>query len=1055
MFEVLLDIFLIVFIIVFWYFQFRTKLRETTPTPCYVQNQQFCDPYGKVFTCDKNLVPVPNAYQPAMEYDGDRQYFNLETHTISRFASDTPENTLIYRKPGLEPLYFQSLEEEPFVIVDNKYLVRNSCIGKADGTNVELLQSEVGFLDNTLGTPYGVCKGGRVFKILNCPRYYDFSPDRGQCVRYDPCEGRTDGYVIEVNANSFSFCEGGKLQTKTCTPRETLINFECVPTPCKGVPDGTIVQVEASFNTYDYCEKEVLLHHRCRDDEFPTYHGCISNFCTYDENGLNAVMDGGLHSAFPVQCEDGKFYRVRENEEDVHDILPRNLFLWNGGPFNYDVFFSLNRGVYVNGRGWTSALYDVWAANRDVYMTFRRVPENKIFEEVFCYNFIRVQFRMTYAGIVTTVYKDTLYYPPVFSDQGELPSSRSQLQPEDQALERLAIANYKLVVFDEHTYCDLTKRPFRKMTCPEGTVVDFSPLHPCVSVPQIINDDNRNVPYTTFSALLLDPPADDTIAVRKYKVLWDKDMKVDGQALTWHDYLFDTDSDYTSPDSPFCGVQTATKYDNTWEALLRYLTFSFTQEEFDKCYFTFEPSADAPDEVSIKTVLNNAVFLEDGGLQSQWLESVDRKSTDLTVGTAYPIETESGRIYVGLIESEGRSLYIYTEDKSQTSVSINVKSLLAGVECVPKTREFGVAAIDRDNPQDILLFKENGSFARKTCGLQDDIYRRHSKMPVCVHKYCVDTIYPIVYLPSERTLFNCSNLKSESCPPGEVIVDGGCVPIQRIVQRDFLIPPNELFLQLPDVLDAFGINAVLTILRSDKVTIRVDNSYNERSFVCPGTTSIHCSGENALEGDDPPAVPCFNDLDWGDTLSFLLENCDQEAFDDLFYEIKVDAPETLDYSTDYFQNFEDTEKFRLTWLTRLSGHEPITVEAYSYKKVSVEIDPGTYVTYYALGEITDGKKTLYFHNPDNTNDTYIYFYPDEFATFAARFGIKCKARDFRLTFERYPFSNIYATSAVEDSFQTGTFENPRVKNATFQQLQAAGDNGIPFVAQQYSHQDPQ
>lgn len=1040
MIEVLIDFVLIIFIVIFWYQQYKFEWRNTPPTPCVVENQTFTDPYGNLYTCDRKLQPIYNTYQPAKKYDGELSYFNLETHTISPYKP--LDGYFEYRKSGLEPLYFKKNLVAPFIEDKGKIVIKNSCYGHPDYTKILVNIEEIGIVDTTKGTPYGICKDNKILEILYCDRYHDFI--QGKCEEINPCVDRSDGYILEIGNNMYKYCRNNNIETVKCEPDYTLINYECIFTPCKNKPDGLILDYDLQNNTYRYCQGELIQIHLCEPNKRASSHGCIDNVCL-NENGLNSVRNESMYMPYAVLCENGSIVKYIYN--DAVDALLYNAYAWNGNSITYRPYLKHMGGMYTP-EGWKSYVTPKYLPPEGIYVTFGldmdAIQNPSLFEEIYHYQFIRIHFKLNKNNKIEASRYNELYV----ATSPENISFTRDIETPATVYSRLASMGYRMIILDEKRYVMLNTKPYYIQTCPDNYYVQFDYLNPCISK-KIIVSNNMKIPYLHKSIWLFETDIDDNLSlIQYYNSLGDiRGFKsYSGKVTRYKDYLL-TPNLNRSHLSPICKtrslnpiIQEKQLFEDDWVTIIN------TIVKFDTDFYTmtFDPDYRKDEVVGSMSVtsVDNSLFLYNTEFQAYCLSS---ESPVIKLDVSY-IEYNSNRqSYVaGYLTSGDAVIYVESKYPMYNYVYIDWGSImdtfnrildrngLSDIDvCVDTVPERFNVRVRRDNDYCIIT---SGNFESQLCFGE---YVLHSHMPMCVYKACQKTLAPFAWDNENPGIVNCKTNEKLAlkCKSGEI-------PFLSINARGCAPEYYELVSDSKPVLPLYiAIHPDIRYVYAEAYAFHIIPSTGFQNYIC-GTKKTNLNNYSLDDGN------------MEDILKFILKNFTQENFDYLY---SISPSENEEYSasfeTDYLSlDSLKTPTFVRMWYTALINDSSIRVKVKKPRKETILLDGG-YIEYLTFGKIVDNdKKSLYFIDYDNNfKNTYVYIYPTSLrARLEIMFGITCQESEVEFIFKDEFLSKLYLytlNNADEYNPNLARFTNPRISDVPFERLEIDNDGFMPLLSQ--------
>lgn len=362
MIEIFVDLLLIIVIICWWLLVFRKDGLSLPNSPCLIENQTFTDPYGLIYKCNKQLIPELQEKQVAMDYEDDK-FFDIVDKQVKK--RQKTNNLFNIENSGLPTLSFP-LEgiEEPFEIKNNKIILNDSCHNKLDGELVALNIREAPVIIESSGSPYGVCRNGKIGEIRFCNKYEIF--ENNKCVYSNPCLFRRDGYILEVDKKGFKRCENQQVETVICGKKELLIDYKCVTFPCLGEKDSHVIKVMKDRNSIVECrnEKETIVV--CPRKSIATINGCIDERCKNNVNGLNPTSHP---SQLAVSCKNGQF--MEYVQDTMVDSGIKYLGLMYGLSDAYEPFLD-KKGRFFTQNGWESLLRLIQnKVIQDVYVPFK------------------------------------------------------------------------------------------------------------------------------------------------------------------------------------------------------------------------------------------------------------------------------------------------------------------------------------------------------------------------------------------------------------------------------------------------------------------------------------------------------------------------------------------------------------------------------------------------------------------------------------------------------------------------------------------------------------
>lgn len=1051
MIEVVIDFVLIIFIVVFWYMQYKFNWKQNAPTPCVVENQTFTDPYGNMYTCDRSLQPVYNNYQPAQNYDGELSYFNLETHTISPYKP--LDGYYEYKKEGLEPLYFKKNLVFPFSEIDGKIIIKNSCYGKNDNERVLVNPGELGIVDNTKGTPYAICKGGKILQIKYCDKYQDFIG--GKCQDIDPCVDRSDGYILDVGNNMYRYCRDGKIEIVKCESTETLINYQCIYTPCKNAPDGVIISFDVDTNTYKYCQDGLVQIHLCEKNKLSSLHGCIDAQCI-DEDGPNPIKNGeSMYMPYFANCVGGKVteYVSQEDVDDdaLYDTLLINAYLWNGGYIGYEPYLKYPAGMYTPN-GWKSYIDPEYMPKDGFYVTFKLSSEHdysylSTYKNIYNDVYVRVHFKLNSSRKVEATILDNLYVPY----GPENISFTKDIETPATVYSRIAGLGYDMIILDEKNYVDLKVKPYYIQTCPDDYYVRFDHINPCVYKRDIIST-NIHIPYARKSVLIWENEQLDNLNLKQqfYKLgfIPPGDMHIrSGEAVRYYDYILDPITSIQKI-SPFCGNKSLNPnyfdedkiVDDNWSGLIKFIFEHISDdEEFEQKFYemTFDPDYEKDKVVGAISVssIDNNLFLYNKEFQALWVECIDGDKEIIKIDVSYieydPKPTANyprGRYIAGYLADDFNDvkLYFRSDEPMYNYVYIYPKIVSELVE--NKEQEFCI--VDQVDNFNIRVRRDIDYTIITKFGLNSHFCSNdlefHFKMPICVYKGCVDTLSNLSWDTTTRRVVDCSKNTyiSEDCSEDEyVYFPGDCHDTYKKFYKDmgvYIDTHPYISYNYMDLAGGMHFKSIVT-----------------KNYIC-GDKNTNLNSKN------------LNDSDMISIIKFILLNFTQDDFD-YIYTISDDPDDdyiaSLEYS--YLDKFDFyTSAFLDAWYSALVYDMAIRIKINKPRYETITLDDA-YFEYLTFGEISDDKisNNLYFIDYDN-NDTnrYIYMYPSTLKNkLNSMFGITCKSsgENFKIVDIHLEKLYLYKDQGV---FLPGPFSNPRIKDASFERLELDNDGFLPILA---------
>lgn len=1031
MIEFLIDLGLIIFISIYWYLKYKVDWKLTSTTPCVVENQTFNDPYGNLFTCDKNLQPVYNDYQPTKKYDGDLHYFNLETHTISTYKP--LDGYFEYREPGLEPLYFKKNVVPPFIEKNGKIVYKNSCLNRADDTKVLPTRAEIGIINNNLGTPYAVCKDNRIDRIEYCPKYHDFIG--GTCIAINPCAYRSDGYIIEVYSNSYSYCKNKEVVSVRCEKDYTLINYECVRTPCKNAVDGQILGHDVSANTYTYCKDGNVQIHKCFAGYTASDHGCLNNICK--QEGPNVIPNGSMYMPYYAVCVDGNIANYVYRTEDVVDNTLYMIWGWSGGRLHYYPSLKYAKGMYTPD-GWVSYATPKYMPKAGFYLTFKAVNE-QMPENVYNYNYVRVLCKVNDFNQLGMQVVNGIYYP---STDEELVTTESNMEPEHVVYTRLKNHNYKLVILNERDYVDLAEVPFRIQRCNERYVTNMNPVQPCIAKSEIFRT-RVNIPYNNTSLMLWDTEETHDIDLIQHWALLEytpqpNDVAKTGTASRWEDYVLLPNAN-TTAESPFCGVDTLedSSLEDTWNGLLHYIEETFDTESLQDTYdMTFDPDLHSPNDIAGTMNIDNFntdYITHDATFQKYWLLCInsDKSVIKLILSVIEKQLVDNRYWYIGgTLEFPTKTMYYYSERPNYYYLYIYPKDVLKNIECSVVDDKFSIR-VPRGLDYAVITQTTLDSVS---CSEQDNLVI-HDQLPMCVYKLCAHARSRSIWLANERAIVDCKNGDYDKCDEGKVfsfhLSDGAggrvCELYTDFPKRWKFYTDTDLDINFQNVPIYNG-----HFLKHD----------SNRSFVC-GNTPLVCRGSY-----------CVDDRLLRTVFEFMLLHWDQDEFDYL-YTISDDGDNSLivdSFEYEYFRDFHSSYVIQAAWYQSLVYDLPIRIKVTKPRGVLVIIGDGTTVSYpRVLGNVrVYSSKVFHFIDYDNNPDNcYIYLHPYALKRhFKEDYNIDCAptANNWQIVDEYFSKLYLYKSDNDSQSPDSMRFTNPRISGASLRELKADGDGLLPYLA---------
>lgn len=1046
MIEVFIDLVLIIAIVVFWYTQYKFHWKQNLPTPCVVENQSFTDPYGNIYTCDRNLQPVYNNYQPAQNYDGELSYFNLETHTISPYKP--LDGYFEYKKEGLEPLYFKKNIVFPFTEVDGKIIIKNSCYGKEDNKRVLLNPGELGIIDNTKGTPYGICKNGKVLQVKYCDKYQDFINEK--CVDINPCIYRYDGYILDVGNNGYRYCKDDEIHTVECSSKETLINYQCISTPCKNAQDGFIISFDPDANTYNYCKSGIVQIHLCEVNTRSSSHGCINAMCI-KEDGPNPIFNEGMYMPYYAECKGGELVDYVSN--DQKDLLLLNAFNWGGGYIGYTPYLKYPGGIYTPD-GWKSYIDPEYMPKDGIYATFEltyddtfsyRTKYPKIYNNIY----LRVHFKLNGSKKVEATIYNNLYIP----HDEELVSMTRDLETPATVYHKIADLGYEMIITDEKNYVDLKTKPYYVQTCPDDYYVRFDSINPCMYKKDIIST-SAFIPYAKNPVMIWETnKVDDLRLSQRYMRLGhippNYPLLNAGEAVRYYDYILQP-NDAIQKISPFCGEDILNKkYFNDdvpsddWLGIIRVLLSHLGNDtKFEEFYdMSFDPDFQKENVVGMVSVssINNELFLYNADFQALWIECITGSKSIIKIDVSY-IEYDAksdeyplGRYIAGYIVDEGLDItltfrceepmynYIYIYPKLVNDLlkadSDGEKNL-----CIPSETERFNIRVRRDD--DYVIITTSGLNSHYCL---DDL-KLHFKMPICVYKGCINTLGFLGWDLDVRRFMHCvtGEYISSECQEDEILIFGseGCRSSYEKFSNEW-----DVYLETHPYIEYkyLDIGAGL-IMKFD----------TDKNYIC-GDKKTNVNSKD-IDPNDMKSI-----------IAFMLNNVDQTDFDDI-YTISKDPDDGYieNFKYPYFTNFNlYSDDFKNAWYRALLYDEAIRIEITNPRYETVTLDGG-YFKFLTFGEFIIDKipKQLYFIDYDNDDtNKYIYLYPKNLQNkLNSLFGITCRSSAASFKIVDIFFEKLYLYENAGTETYDGPFSNPRIKNASIKRLELDNDGFLPMLA---------